>query len=110
MDKEANKMNFMTDQDGFTKKDFAFLTVMILGSIFFVGLLFIIMIDYFNHGFTEINIQLTQLLFDAIYKLMIIVITYFYGTSMAITLLTGGKFKLPLVKSEKVSDEPPKDE
>lgn len=108
-------MNFLTDKDGVTKKDMAFLVVMIMFIIVCMSVLIIGAHDYFTSGgLNEANMALFTMIFMESAKIMIIVVSFFYGTQVAVSILSNGKLNLPtLFKGNKTessgSDSKPED-
>lgn len=98
-------MNFLTDKDGVTKKDMSFLIVMMLYIFVTVVLVLIAIHDYFTSGLTDMNMTLFTMVFDSSTKVMILVVSAFYGTQVAVSIITKGKVNLPTIFKGKDSKE-----
>ena len=68
-------MNFLTDSDGVTKKDIAFM---------------IVMLSYNKDGLSPEVLSLLTMIFDTIGKLTFVVVTFFYGSTFLSSVF--GKF------------------
>jgi len=88
-------MNFLNDKDGVTAKDVAFISIMSITTIITSLILFMIFHAYFTKSFSDTDIiELIKMVFVNYARLLLIVITYFYGTKFAVSILNKNVSKI----------------